>query len=112
MNEVLRSDRPWGAVGYKWALQVRHPASPMLRIRYRAGVPIDRYGYPHWPPFARVMVRLPPSDPWIGRDEGRVLDVLAANRIVAERTGDPLWTDSAMTPAGWTWAHAARSREV
>jgi hypothetical protein len=107
------SDEPivGGVVGYRWAFQARHPGSPMLRIRYRAGVPVNPYGYPHWAPYARLMVDLPPADPALGLDAARVVDVVAAN-LVAARSMDPLWTDDRTTPAGWTWAHQGMTRTM
>lgn len=100
-----------GVVGHRWAFQSRHPGSPMLRIRYRDGVPVDPRGYPYWAPYARLLVELPPADPALGLDEARVAAVVAAN-LVAARTMDPLWTDERTTPAGWTWAHQGRTRTL
>jgi len=101
--------------GSRYAFQVVHPGSPMLRIRYRDGVAIDPYGFPDWIPYARVLVDLPPHSPVIGVDETRVLDVLTANEVAAA-SGNPLWIDepaaAAGTPAGWTWAHVARTRRA
>jgi len=90
--------------GGRYAFQVVHPGSPMLRIRYRRGVAIDPYGFPDWIPYARALVELPPADPALGIDEARVLDVLTAN--TATRSG------GGATPDGWTWAHVARSRRI
>lgn len=100
-----------GVVGYRWAFQRRPARSPMLRVRYRAGVPVNPYGFPHWYPYARLVVGLPPADPALGIDEARVVDVLAAN-LVASRTGDPFWAEPGATPAGWTWAHQGMTREL
>jgi hypothetical protein len=100
-----------GPVGTRYAFQVIHPGPPALRIRYRAGVSIDPYGFPDWLPYSRVLVQLPPSSPDLGVAETRVLRVLTANHAVAA-TGDPLWTggEPYATPAGWTWAHLPRDR--
>jgi hypothetical protein len=92
--------------GGRYAFQIAHPGSPMLRVRYRAGIAVDAHGFPDWVPYARAVVQLPPVSPDLGVDEARVVDVLAANRTVAA-TGDPLYTDAPAGggPAGWTWAH-------
>lgn len=87
--------------GARYAFQVVHPGSPMLRIRYRRGVAVDPWGFPDWTPYARVVAELPPASPDLGVDEARVVDVLSAN----EATGAP-------TPAGWTWAHLGRTRRI
>lgn len=100
-----------GVVGHRWAFQRRPARSPMLRVRYRAGVPVNPHGFPHWYPYARHVVGLPPAEPGLGIDEARVIDVLAAN-LVASRTGDPLWTEPGATPAGWTWAHQGMTRQL
>jgi hypothetical protein len=100
--------------GARYAFQVVHPGSPMLRIRYRDGVAIDPYGFPDWIPYARILVELPAHRDGTGIDEARVLDVLTANAS-ASRANHPLWTNSPAgsgTPAGWTWAHVARSRQL
>lgn len=106
--------------GARWAAQIRHFDSPVLRMRYRGGVVIGPAGMPEWDLLARAMVRLPPPDGGIladlTLDEVRVFDVLAANALMADRT-DPLWTfDSgdrpARTPSGWTWAHLFGTRVV
>ncbi|MFJ6198345.1 SMI1/KNR4 family protein [Micromonospora sp. NPDC092111] len=95
--------------GARHAFGVVHPVSPMLRIRYRQGVVVDPHGFPDWTPYARVVVELPPLPPGIGVDAARVLAVLTANLA---------WPDPAdpdpvgRTPAGWTWAHLARTRRV
>ncbi|MEU7958726.1 SMI1/KNR4 family protein [Micromonospora humida] len=93
----------------RYAFGVAHPAAPMLRVRYRQGVPVDPYGFPDWTPYARAVVELPPLPPGIGVDEARVLDVLTANLTVPD-PADP--QASGRTPAGWVWAHLARSRRV
>jgi A nuclease of the HNH/ENDO VII superfamily with conserved WHH/SMI1 / KNR4 family (SUKH-1) len=101
----MTGPNPPGIAGARFAFQVVNPGSPMLRIRYRAGIAVDPYGFPDWIPYARVLVDLPAVPPGLGPDEVRVLDGLTANETAA-RTGDPLWTyeDRATTPAGWTWA--------
>ena len=96
--------------GARYAFQLIHPGSPMLRIRYRRGVAVDPWGFPDWVPYARMLVELGPVPPGRGVDEARVADVAAANRLAAG-TGDPLWTDL-RTPAGWAWAHLANSRLI
>ncbi|WP_432900362.1 SMI1/KNR4 family protein [Micromonospora matsumotoense] len=95
--------------GARHAFGVVHPVAPMLRVRYRQGVPVDPYGFPDWTPYARAVVALPPLPPGIGVDEARVLDVLTANLAVPDPT-DP--DASGRTPAGWVWAHLARCRRV
>lgn len=107
-------------VGARYAFQVVRPGSPMLRIRYRAGVAIGPHGFPDWIPYARAQVELPSADPALGVDELRVLDVLTATEAVA-RSGDPLFGGTSddgtghggyLTPAGWVWAHLASTRRV
>jgi hypothetical protein len=85
----------------------------MLRIRYRGGVAIGPHGFPDWIPYARAVVQLPAARSDLGVDEARVLDLLTANEAVA-RGGDPLWVDvdTGGTPAGWTWAHVAMTRQI
>jgi len=100
--------------GAHLALRVVHPGSPVLRLRYRYGLLVTPHGYPDWLPYARATVTLPA--PVAGRDTQRVLDVLAANELMAE-SGDPLWTFTAedpvrRTPPGWVWAHTPGRREV
>jgi hypothetical protein len=90
--------------GGRYAFQVVHPGSPMLRIRYRRGVAVDPHGFPDWIPYATALVELPPADPALGIDEARVLDVLTAN--AATRPG------GGATPDGWAWAHVAQSRRL
>ncbi|MEV7225652.1 SMI1/KNR4 family protein [Polymorphospora sp. NPDC051019] len=103
--------------GARHAFQVRRPGSSMLRVRYRAGVPVDPYGFPDWLPYARAVVRLPDVPDGVGLDEARVLGVLTANLVLAG-TGDPLCPAGptpdgpVATPAGWTWAFLARTRLV
>jgi hypothetical protein len=86
----------------------------VLRVRYRAGVLVDPYGFPDWLHYARAQVDLPPPVPGLGLDEMRVLDVLAANAAVLRADDDPLWTDTVpgATPAGWCWAHAGMTRRL
>jgi hypothetical protein len=88
--------------GARYAGQIIHPGSPILRIRYRYGVVITPYGLPDWTPYATRLVRLPEPPADLGRDELRVVDVLAANRHCG-------W---ALTPDGWTWAHMGMSRQL
>ncbi len=97
--------------GARYAFRVAHPAAPMLRVRYRRGVPVDPHGFPDWTPYARALVALPPLTPELGVDEARVVDVLAAS-LVARAGGDPLWDGVVGTPPGWTWAHLARTRHL
>ncbi|HEY2793596.1 MAG TPA: SMI1/KNR4 family protein [Micromonosporaceae bacterium] len=92
-----------------YALNIVHPPSPVLRIRYRDGVLIDPYGFPDWLLYARALVDLPDPVPGLGRDEMRVLDLLAANLLPSD---DPLLAGSDATPAGWCWAHLGRSRRL
>lgn len=93
------------------APRIALPASPTLRVRYQRGVLVDPLGFPYWPPSAYAVVELPPAPPELTVDEVRVLDVLTANGVLA---GDQLWAGdtSGRTPAGWTWAHQARTRQV
>jgi hypothetical protein len=104
--------RPPGAAipGARYAFQVVHPGSPMLRMRYRDGIPVGPLGFPDWTPYARVVLALPPRSPDLGVDEARVFDVLTANEAMA-RAADPWWP-TASTPAGWAWAHVAMTRQV
>jgi hypothetical protein len=88
--------------GARYAGQIIHPGSPILRIRHRHGVVITPYGLPDWTPYASRLVRMPEPPTDLGRDELRVVDVLAANRYCG-------W---AVTPAGWTWAHMGMSRQL
>ncbi|GLY01600.1 hypothetical protein Acsp01_19790 [Actinoplanes sp. NBRC 101535] len=97
--------------GARYAFQVAHPAAPMLRVRYRHGVPVDPWGFPDWTPYARTMVELPPAIADLTLDEARVVDVRAAE-TVARASGDPLWDGTVGTPPGWTWAHAAQERRL
>ncbi|WP_199734200.1 SMI1/KNR4 family protein [Micromonospora musae] len=90
-----------------YAFGVFHPASPMLRIRYRQGVAVDPHGFPDWVPYAREVVELPPLPPGTGVDVARVLAVVTANLALAD-PADP----DARTPLGWTWAHLAGARRV
>ena len=97
--------------GARYAFRVAHAAAPMVRVRYRYGVPVDPWGFPDWTPYARTLVALPPALPDLTVDQARVVDVRTADRV-ARHTDDPLWTDSVGTPVGWTWAHVARSRNI
>ncbi|MET7425261.1 SMI1/KNR4 family protein [Dactylosporangium sp. NPDC005555] len=91
--------------GGRHAFQVLHPGSPVLRVRYRAGIVVDAHGFPDWVPYARAVVQLPPVRDDLGAHANRVVDVLAANRVLAGT--DPLYADAPAGggPAGWTWAH-------
>ncbi|WP_238005928.1 hypothetical protein KZZ52_41980 [Dactylosporangium sp. AC04546] len=60
--------------GGRYAFQVIHPASPMLRNRYRAGIAVDPHGFPDWVPYARAVVELTPASPDPGVNEARVVD--------------------------------------
>lgn len=103
--------------GGRYAMNIIHPGSPMLRIRYRRGVLVDPYGFPDWVLYARALVELPPPVPELTVDETRVVDVLSANAALVAAGDDPLWTvpvDGAPvpTPAGWCWAHLGTVRQV
>ncbi|GAA4599553.1 hypothetical protein BJY16_003117 [Actinoplanes octamycinicus] len=97
--------------GARYSFRTAHPASPMLRVRYRYGVPVDPSGFPDWTPYARLLVALPPAIPDLTVDEARVVDVRAAD-LVARVSGDPLWAGALGTPVGWTWAHVAQTRHL
>ncbi|AEV82490.1 hypothetical protein ACWT_1472 [Actinoplanes sp. SE50] len=97
--------------GARYAFRAAHPASPMLRVRYRLGVPVDPWGFPDWTPYARLLVALPPAIPDLTVDEARVVDVCTAG-LAARAAGDPLWAGAAGTPVGWTWAHVAQTRHL
>lgn len=100
--------------GSSTAGQVLHPAEPELHSRYPDGVYIDLHGFPDWTPYARTVVESTDPPPGLAIDEVRVTDVLAANELCA-RTGDQLWErrgPAVHTPAGWVWAHIARSRRL
>ncbi|WP_221326286.1 SMI1/KNR4 family protein [Actinoplanes sp. L3-i22] len=97
--------------GARYAFRAAFPASPMLRVRYRHGVPVDPWGFPDWTPYARILVALPPAIADLSVEEARVVDVRAADRV-ARGSGDPLWTGTVGTPVGWTWAHAAQTRHL
>jgi len=103
--------------GAQYALNIVHPGSPVLRIRYRSGILVDPYGFPDWSLVARAVVEMPPPPSGLTGDEIRVLDVLAANLALASVGEDPLWTDpvygdAVATPPGWCWAHLGRSRRL
>ena len=68
--------------GARYAMNIVHPGSPVLRVRYREGVLIDPYGFPDWLLYARAMVTLAPPVAGYSREETRVLDVLAANAVI------------------------------
>ncbi|MEN3310645.1 MAG: hypothetical protein V7603_6847 [Micromonosporaceae bacterium] len=102
--------------GHRYAFRIIHPGSPLVRQRYPRGILVDPHGFPHWRPYARATVALPEPLPELTLEEMRVVDVLAANELMAVR-GDPLWEFTRehyvrKTPPGWSWAHVARSREV
>lgn len=107
--------------GARFAMSVVHPGSPTLRVRFRQGVLVTPQGYPDWPLCARALLELPPPDPGLTRDELRVVDVLAANAVLARDSaqpdGDPLWAPAVpgravATPPGWCWAHVALTRQL
>jgi len=102
--------------GARYAMNIVHPGSPVLRVRYRDGVLIDPYGFPDWLLYARAMVTLAPPVAGYSREETRVLDVLAANAALSAAGDDPLWTDAGLapgaTPPGWCWAHLGRVRRL
>jgi hypothetical protein len=113
------SDVPDLPPGARFAMNVIHPGSPTLQVRYRQGVLVTPYGFPDWPLCARVLVELPPPEPGLTLDEQRVVDVLAANAAMARAAGgpdgDPLWAGTepgrpVATPDGWCWAHVAPLR--
>jgi hypothetical protein len=102
--------------GSRWAAQIRHFDSPVLRVRYRGGVVVNPYGLPEWDLMARAMVRLPEPEPGLTVDETRVADVLTANEVMTA-LGDPLWDFTAgdhvaRTPPGWAWAHLFGTRDL
>jgi hypothetical protein len=103
--------------GAQYAMNVIHPGSSALRVRYRQGVLVDPYGFPDWLLYARALVELPalpalaPAGTDWTVDELRVIGVLAANRAMVGR--DPLWPavmdvdgngGGTATPVGWCWA--------
>jgi hypothetical protein len=108
--------------GARFAMGVIHPGSPTLQVRYRQGVLVDPAGFPVWSLCARAVVELPPPEEGLTLDEVRVVDVLAANALLARAAGfeggDPLWSPvdddgrAVPTPAGWCWAHVGNSRQV
>ncbi|GAB3813982.1 HNH endonuclease [Micromonospora zhanjiangensis] len=108
--------------GARFAMGVIHPGSPTLQVRYRPGVLVDPAGFPVWSLCARAVVELPPPEPGLTLDEIRVVDVLAANALLAATAdadgGDPLWAPTGAdgqavpTPAGWCWAHVGNSRRL
>ncbi|HKT00951.1 MAG TPA: HNH endonuclease [Rugosimonospora sp.] len=109
------AQQPGEMPGARYAMNIVHPGSPVLRIRYRSGVLVDPYGFPDWVLYARALVELPDPVPGLSVDEMRVLDVLAANACMAGAGEDPLWTLTApplATPAGWCWAHLGLSRRI
>ncbi|MBO4208943.1 SMI1/KNR4 family protein [Micromonospora echinofusca] len=86
-------------------------------MRYRQGVLIDPYGFPDWVLCARAVVELPTPHPELTRSQQRLVDVLAANLVMARSGGDPLWpavdgSPVVGTPAGWCWAHLGAARRV
>jgi hypothetical protein len=117
VTDAPDEDAPEGEMpGARYAMNIVHPGSPVLRVRYRAGVLVDPYGFPDWVPYARALVELPAPVPGLSLDETRVVDVLAANATLAGAGNDPLWTDPALapgaTPAGWCWAHLGLTRRL
>lgn len=97
--------------GARYAFRVAHPAAPMLRVRYRHGVPVDPWGFPDWTPYARTLVALPPAAADLTVEEARVVDVRTAE-LIARAEGDALWNGSVGTPPGWAWAHVAQHRQL
>lgn len=94
--------------GARFAMNVIHPGSPALQVRYRDGVLVGPFGFPDWLMYARALVELPAPIAELTADEQRVWDVLAANRAMLGQ--DPLWPadppeGAVPTPAGWCWAH-------
>ncbi|MQA25560.1 MAG: hypothetical protein GEU94_08815 [Micromonosporaceae bacterium] len=99
-----------------FAGQVVQFAAPLLRIRYPDALYVSLHGFPDWTPYARAMVEIAPPAPEAPAEAVRVMDVLAANQVMAE-SGDPLWgaaqdEDAPPTPDGWVWAHLAMSRRL
>jgi hypothetical protein len=97
--------------GARYAFRVAHPAAPMLRVRFRHGVPVDPRGFPDWTPYARVLVALPPVIADLTVEESRIVDVCTAIALT-RHLDDPLWTGTVGTPPGWTWAHVAQTRHL
>jgi hypothetical protein len=97
--------------GARYALTAFAPAAPVLRVRYRAGVTVSGLGFPVWTPYARAIVAVPEVPAGRGVDEMRVLDVLIAGAALAA-AGSPLAAADGPTPAGWTWAHVAGTRQL
>ncbi len=99
--------------GSRYATRTVRLLAPELARRHPTGIPVDAAGFPVWADHARAVVRLPGPLPGSTREEIRVVDVLAANQVMA-KSGDPLWTsgDPVATPPGWTWAHVARTRDL
>jgi hypothetical protein len=103
--------------GARYAMNIVHPGSPVLRVRYRDGVLVDPYGFPDWLLVSRALVDLPPPVPGLTLDETRVVDILAANAALAREGEDPLWPGLAdvapvATPPGWCWAHLGMTRRL
>ena len=90
-----------------------HLRPPPLRLRYRHGVYINLRGYPDWLPYAAAIVQIAPMPAGFSIDEARLLDVLIANRLMAQALDAP--ADArllARTPAGWVWAHVGATRQL
>src|SRR3954447_12307541 len=99
--------------GAQYALRLVNFGSPVVRQRYDRGVPINPAGFPDWEFQARALVELPEPPAGLTVDEIRVVDVLAANALLARDGTDPLWTpDDLRTPQGWTWAHLGGVRQL
>ncbi len=96
-----------GPPAARFAGQVVRFAAPLLRIRYPDGVYVDLTGFPDWTPYARALVDLPPPPPNASADEVRVIDVLAANALLASDPDSP-----PSTPDGWVWAHLGMTRRL
>jgi len=99
-------------VGSSVAGRIVHLRPPLLRMRYRYGVYVDLRGYPDWLPYAAAMVRLAPVPRGLSIDEARLVDVLAANRLLAGAGFADRDPADDRTPAGWIWAHLGASREL
>jgi hypothetical protein len=92
--------------GSRWAAQIRHFDSPVLRMRYRGGLVVNPRGIPEWTLLARTVLRLPDPAPGLTLDEVRVLDGLSANLLLDGPAAD------GRTPPGWVWTHLFGTREL
>ncbi len=99
--------------GAQYALRLVNFGAPVVRQRYDRGVPVNPDGFPDWEFQARALVELPEPPAGLTVDEIRVVDVLAANALLARDGTDPLWTPGDLrTPPGWTWAHLGGARQL